>query len=239
MPEIIPNTVRVRLLGTVAGQGAQNTIHAIAPGGFVVNQTTANTLGAALKAAWTSNLGAVMHTTASLVRVGLRDMRTPNAAEYLDAGAAVVGSAAGEALPAQVALCLTLRTAKSGKSFRGRVYVGGFAEADNVPGGVASAAANTAITSWGTGISGAMTASGLTFAVASRPSEAYVENRTTTHNDGTTTVKVIGRGIARPGEANAVTIIQSRGAAWETQRRRNNGRGAVPTVFVGALEAHL
>lgn len=238
---IIPNCVELRLLWTWAGQGAVNVLHAIAPAGFVVNQTTTNSLGTAIKASFGSTWGTVCANTTQLVRVTLRDKRIANAAEFLDTGAAALGTVVGaEPLPPQTALCITLRTAQSGKSFRGRVYLGGATEADNAAGGVISATGQTAAINFVTGIQTALTNNGsLQLAVATRAAEQTVVNATTTHTDGTTTVKRLYTVQAKAGNATPVTVIQSRGTNWETQRRRNNGRGALPTIFNAATEVHL
>lgn len=233
---IIPATVEVRLLWIFGGQGAVNVLHAIAPGGFVVNQTTTNTLGAAVKSAYTANLATQQPPSTSLVRVTMRDKRVAAAAEFLDTGAAVPGTGtADDPLPPQTAMCITLRTAQSGKSFRGRTYLGGFGELSNQTGGLIAGPASTAGIAFMNAVSAAMTSSGLTFAVSTRAAEASVLQRVTNHADGTTTTTVLSRTTAKSGNSTPVTLLQSRNAVWETQRRRNNGRGAQPTAF---LEGH-
>lgn len=231
---IVPNTVEVRLLWIFSLNGAVNVLHATVPSGFAVTQAIVNTLGAAIKSAWTTNLGAFCASDTSLVRVGLRDLRTANQSEVLDVGAAVAGTDVADSLPPQTAACVTLKTAKAGKSFRGRVYLGGFSELRNQAGGVMTGSVNTGIVSFMTAVSGAMTASGMTLAVASRGAEHVTVVRTTFHADGSSTLKTVSNTPARDAQSNVVTLIQSRNQAWETQRRRNNGRGATPT-FAGAV----
>jgi hypothetical protein len=51
-------------------------------------------------------------------------------------GFGVAGAEAAEALPSEVALCMTLRTAIRGRSYRGRVFLGGFTEVLNTAGGI-------------------------------------------------------------------------------------------------------
>jgi len=220
-----------RLLQSFSGQGAINVLHGIAPAGLAVNQALANTLGAAIKTAWTSNIGPLSSGTCQLIRVGVRDMRTPNQTEYLDTGAPVSGTSVSEALPSQVALCITLRTALAGKSFRGRVYLGGFAETENIANGLASTATANASIAFLTAVQNAMDASSLNFAVASRPAERYLITKTVFHNDGTETVTTIGKGNARSGGTAEVTSMESRNAVWETQRRRMNSRGGAATLL--------
>jgi len=236
---IIPSTVQVRLLWSLAGQGAINVLHGIVPGGFVANQAIANTLGAAIKAAFSTNLGPLFTANCALMRVGIRDMRTANNFEWLDEGAAVGGVLAGEALPPNVALCITLRTEKSGKSFRGRVYLGGWSEQENSATGTALASASSAGVAFLTGVSAAMGNSGMTLAVASRNAEHVVVTRETFHADGTTTVDTLSDTAARAAQSTIVTEVQSRDANWETQRRRTNGRGAPPTALIAVARQRI
>lgn len=239
LPLVIPNTVQVRLLWALSGSLGINVIHAIAPGGFTVNQTTANTLGAAIKAAYTANLSTMHNPSTALVRVGLRDLRTANQAEFLDSGALAGGVTTGDMLPPSVASAVTLRTAKAGKSFTGRVYIGGFIETQNDVNGSTVSAAATAAVNFMVGVQSAMTSSGLQLAVASRPAEEKIVVETTNHNDGTTTLRTISHETAKPGQSTPVTLVQSRTSGWESQRRRGNGRGVPPSTLFAVAEATL
>lgn len=236
---VIANCVQVRLLWALVGNGTVNVLNASAPPGVVVNQTLANTVGLAIKNAFTANLGAKLSTSSALVRVGLRDMRVAAAPEFLDAGAAVFGTGAGDSLPVQTAQVVTLRTAKAGKSFRGRVYLSGFLEADSGASGVAVGSLPVACVAFINAVNTALTSSGMKLAVASRPAERTTIVRTIFHNDGTTTVKTLSDVKAKPGGVEDVTIVQSRSDAFETQRRHNNGRGAVPSIFNADREVIL
>lgn len=230
-PLVIANCVQVRLLGTAAAQGTVNVLHANKSGGLTITQALANTVGAAIKSAWSTRLGTFVSGSGSLVRVGLRDLSAANQTEFLDTGAPAAGASVGESLPPQLALCITLRTAESGKSARGRVYLSGFTETDNVAGAAASTGLVTACVAFITDVQGALATNGLTLAVASRPALAYVDTRTWTLANGQTQIDTLSRVTAKTGRSLAVTTIQSRNAAWETQRRRNNGRGGTPTIF--------
>lgn len=231
LPLVIANCVQVRLLWSIHSQLGVNVLHGIVPSGFVVNQAVVNTLGSAIKSAFTAQLAIWCPPTTSLVRVGLRDLRQANQTEYLDTGAAVPGVSVGEGLPGSVAMCITLRTALSGKSHRGRVYLGGFSEEANLTTGTADPSSTTQALAFMTSVDTAFDSSQITLAVASRPAEAYVVTKTINHNDGSTTTETIERGNARAGSAQPVTAMQSRAAIWESQRRRGNGRGVGPTVF--------
>jgi hypothetical protein len=238
-PLVVTNAVQVRLLGTVAAQLSVNVLHAQKSGGLVITQALTNTVGAAIKAAWTSRFATLVTASGGLVRVGLKDLTTANQPEFLDTGGAAVGTAAGDTLPGQVAACVTLRTSNSGKSARGRVYFGGFSETENVAGAQMSAAVAAAIVAFMGDVQSALTTSTMTLGVLSRPAYAYVIEKTWTFPAGGTQTDTIGRGSARTGQILPVTIIQSRNTAWESQRRRSNGRGAPPTLFNAATTLEI
>jgi len=236
-PLVVANAVQVRLLGTATGQGVINVLHASKVGGSVIDQARANTVGAAIKSAWSARFATLMTVGASLVRVGLRDLTLASQPEFLDTGAIVAGTATGDPLPAQVAACVTLRTALSGRSFRGRVYISGWDEVQNTASAVMATATSTAIVGFLNDVSTALSASALTLGVLSRPAYAYVDTRTWTLAAGQTLVETTGRGTARTGEIHNVTLISSRDARWENMRRRNNGRGGVPTLLTARAQA--
>lgn len=238
MPAIVvPNTVEVRLLWSLVGAGAVNVLHATATGGLVVNQALANTLGSAIKSSFGSTWGPHVAANRTLSRVGVRDLRGPNLTEYLDTGAVAAGTGVGDPLPPQAAICITLRTGKAGKSYRGRVYLPGGIEADNDTTGTIATAASTAAVAFITGIQSAMTASGLTLAVTSKPAERTTLVRNTFHADGSQTTKTLSETTAKSGESNAVTSSASRDARWETQRRRANAVGSAVSLYTNVAEA--
>lgn len=238
-PLVVPNAVQIRLMYAFAGNGAFNVLHARKLANTVITQALANIVGAAIKSAWTTRIAPLSNGGSGLMRVGLRDLTAANQPEFLDTGATAPGSGTGDILPPNNAIAVTLRTALTGKSNRGRVYIGGFNETQNDPSGLAVSTAGTAATQFIQDVSAALTAQQMTLAVLSRPAYAYVDNRTWTFNTGDTETDVIGRGNARAGGLQDVTLIQSRNANWESQRRRANGRGTTPTAFtvVSSLEA--
>jgi len=206
MPALVfPNCVEVRYHWTMNGVDAYNVLHASVTGAFVANQTITNALDTAVKARLTGGgLAALLATTTSLVSVNLRDLRTANLAEFVGAGAAVPGTGAGNPLPNEVALCITLRTALAGKSFRGRVYLGGFIVGENNASGQIVAALNTNAASFILGNVGDFAAQGLTMAILSRPRPA---------GPG-------GVPAAYAGALTPVTTAVARDTLWDSQRRR-------------------
>lgn len=103
------------------------------------------------------------------------------------------GSNAGEALPASVALVVTLRTGLRGRSNRGRVYTGPWNEGTNQPTGVPQAATAASVATQWTNFLTALVGSGVSLVVAS-----YLNSTAT----DVTTCNVDTR--------------------WDTQRRRLN-----------------
>jgi hypothetical protein len=74
---------------------------------------------------------------------------------------------ASEGLPPSIALVATLRTAKRGRSYRGRVYEGAWTEASNQPNGAPSSADAAALAAQWNQLIGALTSTGLSLVVAS------------------------------------------------------------------------
>jgi hypothetical protein len=61
---------------------------------------------------------------------------------------AVVGTGTGDALPPSISFVVSLKTGKAGQSNRGRVYLTGFTETNNQPGGIATDALKNACVSF-------------------------------------------------------------------------------------------
>jgi hypothetical protein len=230
-PLVVPDGALLRLLWNINQQLAVNVLGVHIKGAVVFDQALADALGSAIKAAFTTNLASHMGNNTSLVRVGIRDARGPNFPEFRDVGAAVVGSAVGDNLPAEVAAVMTLRTAGAGKSFRGRCYLSGWAETENGVAGSQAATVGTSGVAFLTAVNSALSTSNLELAVVTRPQELVVITETTTHQDGTTSVRTLSRQVAKDGSSKRVTVIENRTNLWESQRRRGNGRGTPPSLL--------
>jgi len=203
MPSVVvPEACFLRLIWTLSGVPyAVNVLGVRNAGHLAITQAIANSVGSAVKTGFASSgLNAQLATTISLGNVGLRDIGSANQPEYLDTGAAVPGTAAGDPLPPQIALCVTLRTALAGRSFRGRSYIPGFTEAANGTTGTASAAASTAAINFVNACATSLASSGLALAVVSRPAPSATP--------------------PRAGFVNNVTAVLTRDLIWDTQRRR-------------------
>lgn len=190
----------LRLLWSQGGVlSAVNVLGVVNAGNVAITQALTNTIGTAIKSALTSSAyGTKVATVVSLANIGLRDIRTANQPEFLDSGAAVAGTAAGDLLPPAVSFCVTLRTAFAGRSFRGRCYLWGYTEAsNNATGGLVAATAEVAFV---TAIKSALVASSLDLGVLSRPG---------VHSNGPSA-----------GFVTPVTTVIARDLVFDTQRRR-------------------
>lgn len=207
---VIPNAALVTLYWSFGGIQGRNVLGAVAGAPIPVDQTLANTLATGARSAFTSSgYGALAYAGTVLNTVGIRDINTPNKAEFLGTGTGVSGTSAGDHLPRQNAVVVTLRTAGAGQSFRGRVYLGGWTEDANATDASITAGAQTAAAAFVTALQSLMASSGMTLAVLSRP------------QDGSDAITVVTP--AKPPKAGfgtAVTLIQVRDGLWDSQRRR-------------------
>lgn len=207
-PLVIASGAVIRLIWSRAGAPyAVNVLGAVQTGAPTFNQALANSLGSAIKTRFTSSgFAARVSSDISLSQVAVRNIAIANQGEFVDAGAAVPGTAVGDPLPGQVALAITLRTANAGPSFRGRVYLPGWSESSNDTDGTCLSADGAAGLAFVSGIQTDMFLNGLTNAVLSRPRDASVIPAKTIE--------------AKAGFATQVTAAVLRDLAWDTQRRR-------------------
>lgn len=159
--KVIPNCVEVRLhwlFGSVIGF---NVLHG-QKGTTAVNQALADnlftTLGPQLSS---SGLAAVMHTTSAFQHIGVRDISVADQPEFVSAGTAVAGTGTGNALPPQIALVATFRSAQVGRSNRGRAYQGGFSDDATLTSGRATPATTAAVEGFWSSVRATLNAQGL------------------------------------------------------------------------------
>ena len=169
MPQVvIAGTYAITITWALSGTDwAINQLHALLPPTDVVDSALATAWAADIEAAHgASALDTFQPTTVTLSRVDVRDLREP-ALPAFSASMTSAGTAVGELLPRGTALVVTKRTAQAGPSYRGRMYVPGFAESANTTGGRATSAASAAALAFVEGLADAASARGHTLAVAS------------------------------------------------------------------------
>jgi len=197
-PLVVPNTIQARILWNHnATPWAINVLHLIAGPGMTVGQDEADDWYDIVAAAFSSSgLRARISDSWQLAGAGLRDVRAANLSEYTKMASLAGTDTSAGMLPPQLALVVTLRTLKAGRSFRGRVYLAGFTEGQNTGGGQIDANCMTAADAFVTAL-GAPTLNG-----------------------SETTLGVCSRTLL---ETNPVTSIVVRDAQWDVQRRRKDG----------------
>jgi hypothetical protein len=200
---VVPNAAQLRLIWGISGvPAAVNVLGVSKPGAVVVNQTLANTVSAAVKSGFTSSaFNTQLGTAVSLMTVGLRDISSANQAEYVGTGAAVAGTGAAHLLPLNASLCVTLRTAQAGRSYRGRCFLWGFTEAQNSATGTVESGVGTSAEAFLTAIKAALVSSGMDLGVIS----GLVDS---------------SRNPPKAAFVTPVTTVQVRDSVWDTQRRR-------------------
>lgn len=208
-PVIIPNCIKLMLVWTLPnGKLVRNVLGASVGGSFAATPAVAESARLAIVGGGTwPPLAAFMPTTGSFTRVELLDVRTPNQPVVSSTGAATPGTSASAGLPGEVAAVLTLRTALTGTSNRGRVYVPNFATNALGAGDVIAAAAVTAIQGWVANIQGAVANVSGTWVILHPARAAYIGATGTTHP-------------ARPAGSVTVTSAIVRDNHWDSQRRR-------------------
>lgn len=208
-PEVIPGVARI-YLRWVLGDGKQglNVLHGRYTGPFHGSPTEANAILTSLSsgAQWTA-LAAHLAPTMALNQVWIQDVNTAGQPIIVSTSPGANGTSTGTELPDETAVVITLRTGGIGRENRGRMYVPGWATTALATGNVVAAAAVTALTNWGSIISGVLTAQGYQWGVGHRARAAYTGVTGTQHP-------------ARPAGLVPIQTIVVRDNHWDSQRRR-------------------
>jgi len=208
-PLVLNDAVHVRLLWNFNGRLGCNVLGGRVGGGFINSQTHANDLATAVLASFTSSgLKALTSDTVELQGVGIRDLRSANQVEYTQTSAPVAGTGAANPMPTQLAAVVTLRTDLAGKSYRGRVYIGGADEDQNDGTGRIAGAYNTAIVAFITAVKADMAAEGITLAIISAPRYANLPPPADIQTWA--------------GDLTDVTAQVARDTHWDSQNRRDS-----------------
>ena len=213
MPALVVDDAAILRLGwTIGTEAAFNVLGVRCVGGIPLGDDEADAFANVVQLAFAAAaFRAVIDVQTRLDFVGIRDIREPNAAELVGTFTPTAGTASGNQLGHEVALCVTLRTAKAGRRFRGRVYlpVNGATSLTEEDARYTTASVDAGrhfVEDIQLGIENSPTLGGnFHLAVVSRP-------------DATVSP-------AWPGEANDVTGIVVRSPVKTTQRRRLPRRG--------------
>ena len=210
-PRSIPSCVvgRFNFIDTSNSQIMYSTLDGSFSGGFNLTPALATAVSTPIMTSFATHIAPFMPTTFELAGVDLRDLSPPgnNAVVSPTGPAPVAGTSASTALPHEVAVVLTKRTAKAGRGFRGRMYIPGWAQNADVGDGTIAPAVQTALNLWCTDILAAYTANGLTPCIGQALRQEHF---------GTTGTLI----PVRPAGTVPITSLTCRNLSWDTQRRR-------------------
>lgn len=208
-PKIAPNCAEIRLFFSQEdGKAAFVVLNGRYPGAFAGTVAQCNSILTALTtgAQWTA-LAAFLATTSALAVVQIRDINSAGNPYIQSTSSGAGGTSASPALPNEVAVVVTKRTAKTGPQNRGRAYVPGWATNAMGTGNVVAAAAVTALGNWAATWTTAMQAQGYTHCIAQPARAAYVGSTGASHP-------------ARAATTIDITSLAVRDNHWDSQRRR-------------------
>jgi len=166
-------TCLAELVFEMDGQTIENTLYFRRANSYTV--TDLNAVGDALINWWNTNMKPIISIECSLVRVVVTALHDQAGPQVVRVGALPsAGGVAGDAVPNNCALCVSLRTALIGRSFRGRNYVAGLAESNTNGSYVLTANAEAIRTAYGL-IQAAVGGAGNTWVVVSRVVNGVVQ----------------------------------------------------------------
>jgi len=209
-PLVIPNCVEVKLGWTLqTGRKGSNVLHASNPASVPISSTLADTISNGINADARTGLFAVLvNQNVSFTGVSLRNLDTARLAEFPNTVGGFVGGSVADALPAEVALVISLKSAVSGPRGRGRVYVPGWTTNSLGPEGQIIPTDATIARDFIQAVSDAIFANGMALCIANRAHDAYISPFT---------------GIEVPAEAAGTEDVLSIVVAddvFDSQRRR-------------------
>jgi hypothetical protein len=208
-PKVIPSCAEIDLVWALPGGGlGHNILTGRYTGAFSGTPAQASAILAALTTGGPATaLFTHIATTAVLGSVLIRDIGVPNGPLIANTNTGIAGSAAGAALPNEVALVITKHTALAGRANRGRMYVPGFSVAAVAADNTAVPAVITDLQAWANTIQGALNASGYTLVIGQPARAAYIGTTGTSHP-------------ARPAGSVTVSSMFVRDNHFDSQRRR-------------------
>ena len=125
MPDLpVPNTVQVEILYLLFNQRVQNVWHATFPGG--VDAVTLSDCATQF-AGWAANvLMPLLSSNCTFIGLEVTNISIPNGGKLsFQQIPAIAGGNINPSEPGNVSLCISLRTAQTGRAYRGRKYIPG------------------------------------------------------------------------------------------------------------------
>jgi len=205
----VPNAALVELRMLLFGQKVENTLWFFSPTPWDLSLLTQ--LNNDMTAWWVDEYADCISDNCTLREIACTDMSSPTGPQVvLPPPEPASGTITGPSLPNNVTLTVSFRTSNRGRSFRGRNYIAGLAEASNTANEMDASYIGTVISAYETLLAegGALTAG--TWVVASRFSGIDSEGKPIPREEGITT------------PITSVTVVDN---IIDSQRRRLPGRG--------------
>jgi hypothetical protein len=128
-PVLNPGIVRVRVIGALGTERAENVYHLRRPAGAPWTADVVQSAALAVYQAYEANLLPFLSSTYTLLRTEAVQLAGPGSMQGAHTPAAgAAGAITGDCLPFNVAACVTMRTGLAGRSFIGRTYLPGIPE---------------------------------------------------------------------------------------------------------------
>lgn len=171
-PVVIPGVVEAKLKFSDP-DGAWSIICHGVKGSTAVDSTLANSLATSIGSSVTSSgWSGFMKAGSSFDGVEVKDLSTAHNPAYLSDVAGVPAAGTGSPLGDNTAICVSKETAKAGREWRGRLYLGGLDGTCTTDGKNMSAGAKVAAGNFGEGIRTAMSSAGIPMCIAQRALQA-------------------------------------------------------------------
>jgi len=165
--QALANGIKIEFNAMQNGVPVVNIHNVISPTG--VDDSVLEDCALAMDEWWTDDGRALHHSTYVLQNITLTDISVENGHQLIFTSITnPAGTGTGAAAAANAAVVVSWRTANTGRSFRGRTYVGGLANSTLVNAQTIETAAQTAIITAYAGLLAALEAINLTLVVVSR-----------------------------------------------------------------------
>ena len=208
-PKLVPSCAEIVIGWNLpGGKVAANVLHGRYTGAFAGTVAQANTILTALTTGTpATTLFTHMSTATAIARLTIRDVNSANQALISAVGAPLIGTGAGNAMPNEVALVVTERTALAGRANRGRMYIPGWIVSSVAADNTAITAVVTDLQAWANTVQNALNSAGYQLVIGQPARQAYTGTTGTNHP-------------ARAAGSTTVQSLQVRDGHFDSQRRR-------------------
>lgn len=166
---VIPQTAEMRLVWGIGTHPWANVFHGKYSTPPTFSAALANSIFTMIKGALTSSgWGVQVAPEASMIRLEIKDINSANNVWWISDSAPAAGTGLSNALPSNLAIEVTARTAKSGRGFVGRHYMAGLDSGVQVDAYTFESTAGDAAVAFWEAVRTGLTSNGLTMALAQK-----------------------------------------------------------------------